>query len=146
MRDAADITCAVKEPTNLERARVLDVLLWASELHGLLRRGPRVPARMDVLLRSEAREMRWEEKAVTQILSRHGAQIVCRREPAAGDKLTCVRLDSGARAEAQVVWVRRQASGESEIGIEFLSDVNLWNFSSGSASPQLADRVTVEPA
>ena len=39
MHDAADIACAVGAPSNLERARVLDVLLWASELHSRLRHG-----------------------------------------------------------------------------------------------------------
>jgi hypothetical protein len=135
MRNAADVACVVTAPTNLERARVMDVLLWASELHGLLRRGPRVPARMAVLLRSEASDAPWEENGETQLVSRHGAQILCRREPAIGDRLTCVRLDSGARVEAQVVWARHQGNGNIEIGIEFLSDTNFWNFRSGNPSP-----------
>ena len=40
IREAADIACVFASPDNLERARMLDVLLWASELHALLRRGP----------------------------------------------------------------------------------------------------------
>src|SRR5579862_6608098 len=40
MRQAAEIACAPVVPGNFERAQVLDVLLWASELYGHLRRGP----------------------------------------------------------------------------------------------------------
>ena len=134
MRNAVDVASAVKSPTNLERARLLDILLWASELHGQLRRGPRVPARIAILLRSDVQDRSWEAKAETRLLSRHGAQIVCRHEASTGDQLTCTRLDSGARATAQVVWVRRQGAGEVEMGIEFLGDVNFWNFGSSPSS------------
>jgi hypothetical protein len=144
MRNAADIACVVTAPTNLERARVMDVLLWASELHGLLRRGPRVPARMAVVLRSDAPNEPWEENAETQLLSRHGAQVLCRHDAAIGDRLTCVRLDSGNRVEAQVVWARRQAAGDIEIGLEFLTDVNFWNFRSGNPAPFVTSEATVE--
>jgi hypothetical protein len=144
MRNAADIACVVTAPTNLERARVLDVLLWASELHGLLRRGPRVPARMAVMLRSENPDKRWEENAETQLLSLHGAQLLCRHDAAIGDRLTCIRLDSGAHVEAQVVWARSQGNGEMEMGVEFLTDVNFWNFRSGSPAPLAVPTEAVE--
>jgi hypothetical protein len=113
----------------------MDVLLWASELHGRLRRGPRVPARISILLRSNLSGEPWEEKTETEFLSRHGAQILCRHEVKMGDVLTCVRLDSGVRAESRVVWTRPRPSGEMEVGIEFSSDMNYWNFGS-SKSPQ----------
>ena len=41
MRTAADFASAQQMPSNLESAQVYDVLLWASELHGRLRRSPR---------------------------------------------------------------------------------------------------------
>ena len=46
MREATNIACGAELPTNLERAQLLDILLWASELYGRLRRGPRVRARI----------------------------------------------------------------------------------------------------
>jgi hypothetical protein len=144
MRNAADIACVVTAPTNLERARVLDVLLWASELHGLLRRGPRVPARMAITLRSENPDAPWEDHAETQLLSRHGAQLICRHDAAIGDRLTCIRLDNGGRVEAQVVWARSQGNGEMEMGVEFLTDVNFWNFRSGSPTPLAVPTAAVE--
>ena len=139
MHDAADIACAVGAPSNLERARVLDVLLWASELHSRLRRGPRVPARIPVLLRSAAPEGPWEEQTETQLLSRHGAQFRCRHELRVDERLACVRLDNGRQAEARVAWIARKGAEGLEVGIEFLTDKNFWGLSlDGSIS--LADR------
>src|SRR3954469_20218509 len=59
MRAAADIASAQEMPSNIERAQVYDVLLWASELHGRLRRSPRRAARFPVLLRSEIPGRTW---------------------------------------------------------------------------------------
>ena len=126
MRGAADIACSPTPPSNLERARVIDVLLWSSELHGRLRRSPRVAARIPVLLRSEARDRPWEEKAETSVLSRHGMQVSCRRELRKGETLTCVRLDSGRRAVARVAWTHLKASGEIDVGLEFTNEDNFW--------------------
>lgn len=126
MRGAADIACNAEPPSKLERARVIDVLLWASELHGRLRRSPRLPARIPILLRSEAPERPWEEKTETMVLSRHGMQVTCRSELRPGDVLTCVRLDSGKRVEARVAWTQRNPSGQTEAGLEFSRDENFW--------------------
>lgn len=127
MRRAADIACAPAPPSNLERAQVLDVLLWASELHGRLRRGPRVKARIPIQLRSE--EPPWEENAETQLLSRHGFQLTTQRELNVEDRVVCTRLDNNWKAESRVVWVRRTESGKTEAGFEFLSDDNFWGIS-----------------
>lgn len=126
MRGAADIACSPAPPSNLERARVIDVLLWASELHGRLRRSPRVPGRIPILLRSEAPDHPWEEKTETFILSRHGMQMACRSEIRPGDVMTCVRLDNGQRVEARVAWAQRNTGGGVEAGLEFTSDENFW--------------------
>jgi hypothetical protein len=130
MRYAADIACAPVPPANLEKARVLDILLWASELHGFLRRGPRIPAKIQMLLRSEAPEKPWEEKVETLTLSRHGLQIACGHEVKVNEVLTCVRLDNGCRAQARVVWTRRRESGPADAGLEFLTDENFWGLGS----------------
>jgi hypothetical protein len=126
MRGAADIACHPAPPSNLERAQVIDVLLWASELHGRLRRSPRVASRIPVLLRSEAVDHPWEEKTQTTVLSRYGMQVACRSEIHQGDMLTCVRLDSGQRADGRVVWTQRRASGAIEAGVEFSIEGNFW--------------------
>lgn len=126
MRGAADIAGRPTSLSNLEKARVVDVLLWASELYGRLRRSPRVATRIPVLLRSEAPDRPWEEKTETQLVSRHGMQVSCRRELRKGETLTCVRLDSGRRAVARVAWTRSKDSGEIEAGLEFANEDNFW--------------------
>ena len=126
MRGAADIACSPVPPSNLERARVIDVLLWSSELHGRLRRSPRVAARIAVLLRSDAHDRPWEEKTETSVLSRHGMQVSCRFEMRPGETLTCVRLDTGQRVNGRVAWIQRKASGEIEAGVEFSIEGNFW--------------------
>jgi len=134
MRFAADIACAPEVPSSIERAQTLDLLLWASELHGRLRRSARVPARIPVLLRSETADRPWEEKSDTELLSRHGAQLVCHHEVNIDDRLICVRLDNGWRAEARVVWFRLRQSGEIEIGLEFLTNENFWGLENGATT------------
>jgi PilZ domain len=131
MRQAADITGAPVAPDNLERAQVLDVLLWASELHGHLRRGARVPTGIPVLVRSELPDLAWEEETKTQVLSRHGFQINCRRELRVEQVLTCVRLDNGWQARVRVVWTRRKGSGAFEVGLEFQTEENFWGLALG---------------
>jgi hypothetical protein len=133
MRHAADIACASAPPSNLERAQVLDVLLWASELHGRLRRSPRVRARVVVKLCSEAQQ--WEETVQTQLLSRHGFQLTCAHELSVEDLLTCERLDVGWRTQARVVWARHKESGATEAGFEFLKDENFWGITTPPTPP-----------
>jgi len=134
MREAANIACSPDLPSNLERAQVLDILLWASELYGRLRRGPRVLARVPILVRSEDAHRPWEEKTETRVLSLHGFSFVCRHEVRAADALTCVRLDTGLRGEARVAWVRQQASGENLAGVEFTAEEDFWGLESGSGA------------
>lgn len=126
MRSAADIASAQEMPTNLERAQVFDVLLWASELHGRLRRSPRRRARFPVLLRSEIPGRSWEVRAETQVVSRHGMRLTCRADARQKDTLTCIRLDDGRRAEATVAWTARNDAGDLDVGLELIRVENFW--------------------
>lgn len=135
MRDVTNIACAADLPDNLERARLLDILLWASELYGRLRRGPRVRANIPILVRSSDEEKPWEEKTETRQLSVHGFSFVCGHELRDGDVLTCVRLDSGRRVEARVVWARTKRSGGTEAGVEFVTDIDFWGMEARIVTP-----------
>lgn len=126
MREATNIACAAELLNNLERAKILDILLWASELYVRLRRGPRVRASVPILVRSEDAQKPWEEKTETRLLSVHGFCFVCHHELRSGDTLTCVRLDNGRRVGARVVWARSKDSGETEAGVEFVTDEDFW--------------------
>jgi hypothetical protein len=127
MRTAADFASSQQMPSNLERAQVYDVLLWASELHGRLRRSPRKAVRFPVLLRSDMPGRIWEVRTETQVVSRHGMSVTCNADIRAKDTLTCIRLDNGRRAEATVAWASRTDSGATEAGIEFVREENFWN-------------------
>jgi len=140
MRSAADIASATQTPTNLQQAQVFDVLLWASELHGRLRRSPRRLARFPILLRSDIPGRVWEVRAQTQVVSRHGMRVICRAEVRAKDTLTCIRLDNGRRAEATVAWTNRNDSGECQAGLEFVRDENFWGLAWDQPSGDDADR------
>jgi hypothetical protein len=134
MREVTNIACAAELPNNLERAQLLDILLWASELYGRLRRGPRLRASIPILVRSSDDQKPWEEKTETRQLSVHGFSFVCGHEMHEGDVLTCVRLDNGRRAGARVVWARTKESGETEAGVEFVTDIDFWGMEADVAT------------
>ena len=126
MRTAADFASAQQMPSNLERAQVYDVLLWASELHGRLRRSPRKAVKFPVLLRSETPGRVWEVRTETQVVSRHGMRVTCNADIRPKDTLICIRLDNGRRAEATVAWAGRTDSGATEAGLELVREENFW--------------------
>jgi hypothetical protein len=135
MREATNIACAAQLPGNLERAQLLDILLWASELYGRLRRGPRVRANIPILVRCEDEQKPWEEKTHTSQLSVHGFSFACRHELRGGDTLTCVRLDTGRRVGARVVWARANDAGETEAGVEFMTEIDFWGMEVAVGKP-----------
>ncbi len=136
MRDAADVACAAVAPSNREKAQMLDVLLWASELHGRLRRSTRRVARIPVQLRSKSPGHPWEERTETTLVSRHGAQVTCGHELAMNEKLTLVRLDKGWETEVRVAWVSHQGPGVLDVGLEFVTDKNFWELGSDASIPR----------
>src|SRR6202047_1867138 len=140
MREATNIACAPELLNNLERAQLLDILLWASELYVRLRRGPRVRASIPILVRSEDAQKPWEEKTETLQLSVHGFCFLCRHELHTGDVLTCVRLDNGRRLGGRVVWTRSKDSGETEAGVEFVTDEDFWEMAASVATPLLLSK------
>jgi hypothetical protein len=145
MREVTDIACASELPNNLERAQLLDILLWASELYGRLRRGPRVRATIPILVRSENEQKPWEEKSETLQLSVHGFSFVCHHELRSGDALVCIRLDNGRRVRARVAWARSKDSGESEAGLEFIAEEDFWGMEASVTVPVLPGPVKLRP-
>lgn len=127
-RGAADLAQTTERLENLQRAQLLDILLWAGELSRRLRRSARKPIRVHVRLRSEKLGRTWEEDTETQMLSRHGAMLECQHPVETGEILEVVRLDTGKQAQARVVWYRRKGSGRVEIGLAFPDSENFWDF------------------
>ncbi len=126
MHATTSLAFAVENPENLERAQLMDILLWASELCRRMRRGPRKGIAIPIVLRSGAAGRAWREDAVTTTVSRYGAAVFCKHEAASGDILHVRRKDTAHEATGRVVWVRRTADDSVEIGFELLEEENFW--------------------
>ncbi len=114
------------ELDNLERARLLDIMLWAGELGCRLRRSPRKAAAIPLRISSEKVGNQWEELTKMCVLSRHGALVECEHKVQPGETLSVLRTDTGRQALARVVWQQRKELGQAEIGVEFLDKDNFW--------------------
>lgn len=126
MQATTNLAFALEKPENLERAQLMDILLWASELCGRMRRGPRKGIAVPIVMRSDAASRVWREEALTSTLSRYGACVLCKHEALYGDILHVRRKDTAHEAAARVVWVRRMTNDSFEIGFEFLDQDNFW--------------------
>jgi hypothetical protein len=108
--------------SNLERARLVDIATWATELGRRLRRSPRNTLANTIRLISERPGHCWEEETYTLDISLHGARTKCRHTVKREDILKVLHLDTLEQVEARVVWQRSTTSGAQEIGIEFLHE------------------------
>jgi hypothetical protein len=106
---------------------LLDFLLRISQLTQHVRRSPRLTSSVAVWLRREDPHQTWHEETWTVSVSRHGAALLCRRPVEKGGTVVLCRKDKGSRANAQVVYSRRDSEGRKQIGIEFCDPVNFWD-------------------
>jgi hypothetical protein len=130
-RSADDIEHTGKNLDNLDRAKLLHIILSASELGRHLRRSPRKVATIPVRLSSEKLGGSWEEDTETVLVSRYGALVRCKHAAKAGDTLHLVRADTGAKALARVAWQRPLGSDDVRIGVEFVACENFWGLDWG---------------
>ncbi|MGB6431666.1 MAG: hypothetical protein WBF06_13855 [Candidatus Acidiferrales bacterium] len=126
VRATTSIAMSGAEPDNLARARLMDILLWSADLLKQVRRGPRVGMSVAVVLASLIDSDPWEETTKTQTVSRHGACVSCGRALAQGEVVKLTRLDTGQHGKARVAWSARKDGGTFEVGLELLTDQNLW--------------------
>jgi hypothetical protein len=120
VQTATNFSQQTAEISNLERARLVDITIWAAELGRQLRRSPRNPLAISIRLISEMPGHCWEEETQTLDISRHGARTQCQHTVKNDDILKVFRLDTMEQLEARIVWQRQRAAGTQEIGIEFL--------------------------
>jgi hypothetical protein len=125
-RQAIDLAQGLDDLENLERARLLDILMRASELGRHLRRSPRKEAVIALELRCEKLGHAWEEVTQTRVLSRYGALLNCQHDAETGDTLVVVRRDNARQTRARVAWCHVRPEGGREIGIELLNCDNFW--------------------
>lgn len=130
-RAADTIEHTAKNLDNLERAKLLHIILSASELGRHLRRSPRKAAAIPVRLSSKRLGGAWEEETETVLVSRYGALVRCKHAAKAGDTLSVVRSDTGQTATARVAWQRPLGEEDVRIGVEFVGCENFWGLDWG---------------
>jgi hypothetical protein len=125
-RQADEMEHEAQDLDNLERAKLLHIILTASELGRFLRRSPRKVASIAVRLSSEKLGGAWQETTETVLLSQYGASVRCSHPAKVGETLHIVRADTGQTAVAKVAWQRMLGNDDIRIGVEFVSCENFW--------------------
>ena len=136
-RQAIDLAQSLDDLQNLERARLLDILMRASDLARHLRRSPRKEAVVPLQLRCEKLGHAWEENVQTRVLSRYGALLNCRQEAETGDMLVVQRRDSARETRARVAWCHPLPDSTRDIGIELLNCDNFWEMDWDQGDPTI---------
>lgn len=125
-RQADDIERAVRDMDNLERARLLDIIVLAAELGRHLRRSPRMVAAIPIRVRSKMPGERWEEETETRLISRYGALAKCRHSLEIDQVVRVIRIDDGRATDARVAWHQGESESSPGVGLEFLECENFW--------------------
>jgi len=131
-RAADQMEHTAEDLDNLDRAKLLHIILSASELGTHLRRSPRKAATIAVRLSSERLGSAWEEDTETVQLSRYGALMRCNHAAKAGETLHVIRADTGQKAMARVAWQRPLENNGVRIGVEFVACENFWGLDWGA--------------
>ncbi|HLJ22867.1 MAG TPA: hypothetical protein VKT71_02085 [Candidatus Acidoferrales bacterium] len=131
-RQADEIEHNAKDLDNLDRAKLLHIILSASELGRHLRRSPRKAAAIPVRLSSERLGGAWEEDTETVLVSRYGALVRCKHGAKAGETIQVMRADTGEQALARVAWQRPNEYDDTRIGVEFVGCENFWGLDWGA--------------
>jgi hypothetical protein len=130
-RHADQMEHLAQDLDNLDRAKLLHIILSASELGCHLRRSPRKVAAIAVRLSSEKLGSAWEEDTETMLVSRYGALVRCKHAAKAGETIQVIRADTGAKATARVAWQRPSDHDDVRIGVEFVTCENFWGLDWG---------------
>jgi hypothetical protein len=131
-RSADEIEHNGQHLDNLDRAKLLHIILSASELGRHLRRSPRKVATISVRLMSEKIGGAWEEDTETVLVSRYGALVRCKHTAKAGDTINVIRADTGEKVLARIAWQRPTANDDTRIGVEFVACENFWGLDWGA--------------
>jgi hypothetical protein len=131
-RHADEMEHSSEDLDNLDRAKLLHIILSASELGRHLRRSPRKVATIAVRLSSEIIGSAWEEDTETVLVSRYGALVRCKHAAKAGETIHVIRADTGEKALARIAWQRPSGNDDIRIGVEFLASENFWGLDWGA--------------
>jgi hypothetical protein len=130
-RSADEIEHHAQNLDNLDRAKLLHIILYASELGRHLRRSPRKIAAIPVTLSSEKIGGTWKENTETVLLSQHGAMVLCKHAAKSGETIHLKREDTGQETDARVAWQRTSNNDELRVGVEFTTSENFWGLDWG---------------
>jgi hypothetical protein len=125
-RRADEMEHNAKDLDNLDRAKLLHILLSASDLGRRLRRSPRRTVSIPVRLSSNKIGGTWEEEGETVLLSKHGVSVRCNHPAKPGETLHLLRVDTGQKTEARVAWRQQLSEDDNRIGMEFVGVENFW--------------------
>lgn len=131
-RAADELEHGIKDLDNLDRAKLLHIILSASELGRHLRRSPRKAATIAVRLSSARLGGVWEEDTETVLVSQYGALVRCKHAAKAGETLHVIRADTGEKTLARVAWQRPSGNEDMRVGVEFVSCENFWGLDWGA--------------
>jgi hypothetical protein len=131
-RHADEMEHSAIDLDNLDRAKLLHIILSASELGRHLRRSPRKVATIPVRLSSEKLGSAWEEDTETVLVSRYGALVRCKHAAKAGETIHVIRADTGEKVLARVAWQRPSGNDDIRIGVEFVACENFWGLDWGA--------------
>jgi hypothetical protein len=131
-RQADEMEHSAKDLNNLDRAKLLHIILSASELGRHLRRSPRRVESIAVRLISDRIGGAWEEDGETMLLSQYGASVRCSHPAKPGETIQVLRSDTGQKAEARVAWQRQLSDDDIRIGVEFVGCENFWGLDWGA--------------
>lgn len=90
--------------SNLERSRLLDIVLSAGDLVQQVRCRPRRSIPIRVRLYFHTPNQTCAEETVTQEVSQHGTSVTCRFPVPVGGQLVIERMDTSERVDAIVRW------------------------------------------
>ena len=136
-REAIDLAHGPDPLENLQRARLLDILMRASDMTRHLRRSPRKEMAIPLTIRCEKLGHQWEEEAQTRVVSRFGALLHAQHQVETGDLLFVARRDEDRQTRARVAWAQQDDQGGTELGIELLNCDNFWGLDWSYADPML---------
>ncbi len=125
-QQAAKLSETASNLNNIERARLLDILFYASDIGSHMRRSPRKALAIPVRVFCNTPGRPWQEDTLTRSVSRFGGMLECQHTMKPDDVLVVEHLDSGRSVNARLAWSWRARSGTFVVGLEFVDRKNFW--------------------
>jgi hypothetical protein len=142
-QQAAQLSETAKILNNIERARLLDILFYASDIGSHMRRSPRKAIAIPVRVHCKTPAREWQEDTLTRSVSRFGGLLECQHTCHPDDSLVVEHLDSGRSANARLVWGWRARSGAFVVALEFIDSTNFWELDWSEPPANPADSTPV---